>query len=397
MQSHLGDELMKNIQLFVPTFEVDECLEEIRECLEKGWTGLGFKTVAFEDAWKNYTGLSNAYFLNSATSGLNLAVEVLKRKYNWADGDEIITTPLTFVSTNHCIPLNGLHAVFADIDDTNCLSPDSVEERITDKTRALIYVGIGGNAGHYDKIVSICKKHDLKLILDASHMAGTRINGEVPGKEAEVVIYSFQAVKNLPTADSGMICFKRKDFDATARKIGWLGINKDTYSRTVDAGNYKWKYDVEYVGQKLHGNSIMAAIGLVQLKHLDRDNAYRRTLASWYKERFEKHPELIKLVNIPKNCTSSSHLFQIIVENRDETILALNSAGIYPGVHYAENTAYRMYAYAAGTCPYATYISDHVISLPMHMRLTYDDVMYICDEVIKIVSISNGNTTEEGK
>ena len=161
----------REIQLFTPTFEVEECLAEIRECLEKGWTGLGFKTVQFEEAWKKYTGLENAYYLNSATAGLNLAVEILKEEYNWADGDEVITTPLTFISTNHAIPLAGMKAVFADIDDTNCLSPASVEERITDKTRAVIFVGIGGNTGHYKEIVEICEKHDLKLILDAVAIA----------------------------------------------------------------------------------------------------------------------------------------------------------------------------------------------------------------------------------
>lgn len=172
-----------SIQLFSPKFEVEECLEEIRECLEKGWTGLGFKTVEFEEQWKKYTGMPFAHFLNSATIGLNLAVEIMKEEYGWNDGDEVITTPITFVSTNHAIPRAGLKAVFADIDDTMCLSPKSVEERITDKTRAVIFVGIGGNTGHYEEIVEICKEHGLKLILDAAHMAGTRLNGKIREKK----------------------------------------------------------------------------------------------------------------------------------------------------------------------------------------------------------------------
>lgn len=373
------------IQLFRPVYAIDECLAEIRDCLEKGWPGLGFKTVEFEEKWKKYTGLSNAYYLNSATVGLNLAVEILKEEYNWEDGDEIITTPITFVSTNHAILRGGMKAIFADIDDTMCLSPESVRERITDRTRAVIFVGIGGNTGNYKEIVNICKENDIKLILDAAHMAGTRLNGEIPGKEADVVVYSFQAVKNLPTADSGMICFKNDEFDEIVRKKSWLGINKDTYTRTTSAGNYKWKYDVEYVGEKAHGNSIMAAIGIVQLKYLDRDNAYRRQLAEWYKERLKIFDE-IKLVNIPHECSSSAHLFQVLVENRDEVLMALNAVDIFPGVHYADNTLYRMYSYAHGTCPYAEYVSDHILSLPMHLQLTYDDVTYICDELIKIVT-----------
>ena len=374
-----------SIQLFKPKYEVEECLEEIRECLEKGWTGLGFKTIEFEEKWKQYTGLPFAHYLNSATVGLNLAVEILKEQYEWEDEDEIITTPITFVSTNHAIPKAGLKAVFADVDDTMCLDPRSVEERISEKTKAVIFVGIGGNTGHYYEIVKICEKYNLKLILDAAHMAGTRLDGKIPGKEAEVVVYSFQAVKNLPTADSGMICFRNGLFDEIVRKKSWLGINKDTYTRTSNAGNYKWKYDVEYIGEKAHGNSVIAAIGLVQLRYLDRDNSYRRQIAKWYRERLEKYPAEIKLINIPKNCESSMHLFQILVEMRDELMLDLNAHDIFPGVHYADNINYSMYAYAKGTCPYAEYVSDHVISLPMHMYMTYEDVQYICNQIIESV------------
>lgn len=374
------------IQLFTPTFAVEECLEEIRDCLEKGWTGLGYKTVEFEEAWKKYTGLEHAHFLNSATAGLNLALEVLHEQLWKGEDGEVITTPLTFVSTNHAILRTGLRPVFADVDDTLCLSPDSVRSRITKKTKAVVFVGIGGNTGHYREIVKICKENNLSLILDAAHMGGTRYtNGELPGKEADVVVYSFQAVKNLPTADSGMICFKDEKYDAIVRKKTWLGINKDTYLRTNSGGTYKWRYDVEDVGEKYHGNSIMAAIALVQLRYLDRDNAYRRQIAGWYRKGFEKYKDKIKLVKIPSDCESSCHLFQIIVDNRDEMMLALNQQEIYPGVHYVDNTEYRMYAYADGTCPNARYISEHVISLPMHMRLTYEDVQKIIDTVIAFV------------
>ena len=362
-------------------------LKSVWNRLENVWrlTGLGFKTVEFENAWKVYTGLPFAYYLNSSTIGLYMAVDILKEQYGWEDGDEIITTPITFVSSNHAIMKSRMKPVFADIDETMCLTPESVKSRITDKTRAVMYVGLGGNMGHYYEIVKICEENNLKLILDAAHMAGTRYNGKIPGGEAEVVVYSFQAVKNLPTADSGMICFKDGKFDEIVRKKAWLGINKDTYARTQNMGNYKWKYDVEYVGEKGHGNSVMAAIGLVQLKYLDRDNAYRRQLAYWYRERLEKCKEKIKLVRIEEGCESSYHLFQICVDKRDELMLALNAAGIYPGVHYASNINYKMYDYAQGTCPYSDYVSEHTISLPMNLYMTYEDVQKICDEVIKVV------------
>jgi dTDP-4-amino-4,6-dideoxygalactose transaminase len=374
------------IQLFVPTFDVEACIEEIRECLEKGWTGLGFKTVQFEEAWKKYTGFSNAHFLNSATVGLNLAFEILKEQYDWSEGDEVITTPLTFVSSNHAILLSGLKPVFADIDAYLCLDPVDIEKKITPKSKAVLFVGFGGNTGQYERVVELCVKNGLKLIVDAAHMSGTRLNGKIPGDEADVLVYSFQAVKNLPTADSGMICFKNTDFDTIVRRKTWLGINKDTYARFANENaTYKWKYDVEYVGYKYHGNSIMAAIGLAQMPHLDIDNAYRRQIAEWYTKGFEEYSEKIKIVPIPKGCEPSRHLFQIIVEDRDGLMAYLNKNEIYPGVHYTDNTQYRMYAYANGTCTKAAYVSDHVISLPMHLRLSYDDVQYVIKTILEYV------------
>ncbi|GAB2669956.1 DegT/DnrJ/EryC1/StrS family aminotransferase [Paenibacillus thermoaerophilus] len=371
------------IQLFVPTFRVDECLEEIRECLEKGWTGLGYKTVEIEEKWKEYTGLPHAHFLNSATVGLSLALKILKLEEGWQDDAEVITTPLTFVSTNHAILYEGLQPVFADVDQYLCLDPIDVEKKITSRTKAVLFVGIGGNTGQYNKIVELCRKYNLKLILDAAHMAGTRQNGVVPGAEADVVVYSFQAVKNLPTADSGMICFKEQRHDEICRKLTWLGINKDTYARSNDKGAYKWKYDVEYVGYKYHGNSIMAAIGLVQLKYLDQDNAYRRQLASWYDSAFDGHHDYIKPIAVAPGCESSRHLYVIEVNNRDNLLLALNECEIYPGVHYRDNTDYRMYAYAKGTCPNSHRLSERILSLPMHLRMTKKDVDYVAEKVIQ--------------
>ena len=100
------------IQLFKANFDVEACLAQIKECLEKGWTGMGFKTVEFEEEWKKYTGYQHAYYINSSTAGLYMAVDTLKELYNWADDDEIISTPLTFISTNHAIAKNNMKVVF---------------------------------------------------------------------------------------------------------------------------------------------------------------------------------------------------------------------------------------------------------------------------------------------
>lgn len=374
------------IQLFVPNFRVDECLEGIRECLEKGWTGLGFKTLEIEESWKKYTGLPHAHFLSSNTVGLHLAFHQMKLKYGWADDAEVITTPLTFISTNHAVVQAGLTPVFADVDESLCLDPVDVEKKITEKTKALIFVGLGGNVGQYEKVLKLCKDRGIKVVLDAAHMSGSRLHGKHIGHDADVTVFSFQAVKNLATADSGMICFADAEDDARARKLTWLGINKDTFARTASQGAYKWMYDVEELGFKYHGNSIMAAIALVSLKYLDRDNAYRRQLAEWYEEALEGD-QLIRIIPISQGCESSRHLFQVRVDKRDEVLMALNEFEIYPGVHYRDNTEYALYSFGAGSCPLAHQISKEIISLPMHMGVTKQDVAFIVDKLKSIVKV----------
>ncbi len=371
-----------SIQVLKPKFHVEECLAEVRECLEKGWTGMGFKTVQFEEAWKEYTGHKYAYYLNSNTVGLHLAVKILKMEYGWNDGDEIISTPITFVSTNHAIMYENLHVTFADVDEYLCMDPVDVEKKINEKTRAIIFVGYGGRVGQLDKIIAICKKHNLKLILDAAHMSGTRVNGVCPGTwdGVDVTVYSYQAVKNLATGDSGMICFADEKFDKLARQIAWLGINKDTYARS-NKGTYAWKYDVDYVGYKYNGNAIMAAIALVQLKYLDEENARRREIVEKYNKAFESNDK-IQIIKAPYHDECSYHIYELVVPDREALLAKLAENDIYGGVHYRDNIEYSMYTYARGTCPKAHEISEHIITLPMHMWLTDEDV----DQIIAIVN-----------
>jgi len=375
---------MAAIQVLKPKFHIDECLEQVRQCLEAGWTGSGFKTVEFEAAWKAYTGHPNACYLNSNTSGLHLAVNILKRRYGWQDGDEIITTPITFVSTNHAILYEHLTPRFADVDEYLCLDPKDVEKKINDRTRAVMFVGYGGRVGRLEEILELCRKHGLRLILDAAHMSGTRVHGVFPGtwEGVDVTVYSYQAVKNLPTGDSGMICFRDPAMDAECRKVSWMGINKDTYSRTSNEGTYKWNYDVDYLGYKYNGNAIMAAIALAQLPYLDEENARRRQIVGLYNQGFASNPK-IQIVGAPYAEECSYHIYELIVPDREGLLAELAKNNIYGGVHYRDNTEFSMYRDALGTCPKAHELSQHIITMPLHMYLTDEDVA-------RIIEIVNG-------
>jgi dTDP-4-amino-4,6-dideoxygalactose transaminase len=367
------------INLFAPSFRTEEVLQEIRICLEKGWTGLGFKTDEFELKWREYTGLPFAHFLTSNTVGLHLALHILKKREGWKDGDEVITTPITFVSTNHAILYEDLKPVFADVDDYLCIDPQSIASRLTSRTRAVMFVGMGGNAGQLKAVADYCRKNKLKLILDAAHMAGTKLDGQHVGSQADVTIFSYQAVKNLPTADAGMICFKSAEEDLNAREMSWLGINKTTFQRfQVKNNSYRWKYDVPEVGFKYHGNSIQAAIAIVQLKYLEADNMRRREICDLYDDLLKDIPQ-VRRVTIAPGCLSSRHLYQVLVPCRERILEKFYENEIFPGVHYRDNLEYPMYSYAKGTCPNASLKSEELLSLPLHLRLSNGDCQKVAD------------------
>jgi dTDP-4-amino-4,6-dideoxygalactose transaminase len=373
------------IPLFKPKYRTLECIQQIQECFENNWTGLGYKTLEFEKAWSEYTKLPHSHFINSNSVGLQLALKVFANRFSWGEETEIISSPITFVSTNHAILLEGFNPVFADVDEMLCMDAKSVSDKISKNTKAVVFIGIGGNTGQLSEIQKICKENDLLLILDAAHMAGTYFENQHVGKGVDCTVFSFQAVKNLPIADAGMICFANEEDDFEVRKMSWLGINKDTFSRNNSetlTNSYKWLYDVEHIGLKANGNSIMAGIGLVQLKYLDEENDVRRDIAIQYIDLLRNIPE-IELINHADDCRSSRHLMQIKVpaKLRESLISYLGNQKISVGVHYRSNTRYKMYQKFINEDLFAEVIDQQILSLPLHLDLTADDLKRVTDGI----------------
>lgn len=367
---------MSAIQLFLPTFEIEECLNQIRECLEKGWTGIGFKTVEFEEKFAAYLGMPYGYFVNSNTSGMQLLLSLLSITHGWSDNDEVISSPLTFVSTNHSILHSKLIPKFADVDSSLCITVETIERQLTEKTKAVIFVSIGGNSGELTKVQDFCKSHGLTLILDAAHACGSRLDGRHLCHFADYSVYSFQAVKNLPTGDSGYVALRTEEEKKLARKLGWCGIDKDTFVRSQTS--YSWEYNVESVGYKFHGNSIMAAIALAMLPNIDVYNSYRRSIVDLYKQQLS---DVVRLRYVPhvNEESTSRHLIQFLAERRNELVDFLSSRSIGVGVHYISNSRYPMYRHMP--CPVAEALDQQLLSLPLHMRLTAADVLIICSAI----------------
>jgi len=372
------------IHVFRPVFRVDECLAELRECLERGWTGLGWKTVKFEDAWKAYTGLPHAHFVSSGTAALQIALRALRITRGWKPGDEVITTPLTFVSTNEVILEEGLTPVFADVDEYLCLNPGEIARLFGPKTRAVVFVGLGGQTGRFQEVVRDCRRLGLALILDGAHLAGARIDGRHVGREADAACFSFHPVKNLGTGDSGMVSFKDPDLDALGRQLSWHGIDRDTWSRaTGPVAGYRWRYSVRTLGFKYNGNSIQAALGLVGLKYLESDNDRRRQIHARYEKGLALRPPGLDLIPVPQGCVPSGHMFRVLSERRDELIEYLNSKSIFPGVHYDLSTVYPVFAPYARSCPAAALASGRLLTLPCHLAMTDKDVDRVAGEVLE--------------
>jgi len=369
---------MGSIHLFKSVIS-EAAISAVAEVLRSGWTGLGPRTKQFEIDFAAYTGAKYCVALNSCTSALHLALELLDLK----EGDEVITTSLTFVSTNHAILYVGATPVFADVQlETGCLDPKSIESKITEKTKAIMVVHFGGYPADLDEIHTIARTYGVQVIEDAAHACGAAYRSQMIGSVSAINCFSFQAVKNLSLGDGGCITTNNKFYFDKLNKLRWLGIDKSTYARTETSGStlnakaYSWLYDVPLVGHKMHMNDINAAIGIEQLKLLDQENARRAEIAETYREGL-KDVAGIKFMQRQADRKSSNHIFAIRADKRDYLMDKLKQNDIHCGVHYRLNTRYPMYPKTS--LPNAEKLESELISLPLHLALTDEDIQRVID------------------
>lgn len=364
---------MKPIPLFRPSYDHRE-LNALKEPFKKGWIGLGPKTKEFEDKFADYTGAKYANALNSATSALHLAFSL----FNIA-GKEVITTSLTFVSTNHAILYEKGIPVFCDIEpDTLNIDVNKIEALITKKTVGIVCVDYGGHPCDMDKIRKIAKKYKLFVIEDAAHSCGSLYKGKQIGTLADLTSFSFHAVKNLATGDGGMLTYNNKTWDTLLRKRRWLGINKSTFDRTITKEGYHWYYEVEELGYKYHMNDINASLGIVQLEKLPKHIEIKQGIAKRYNEALSK----LNWVEIPVEksyAKSSIHNYAIKVDEsiRDKFVSYMLSNNIHVGVHYIPNHLYKMYKPYYKKLPITESVWKKIVLLPMFPGLTKQEVSYI--------------------
>lgn len=378
----------KPIQVLKPKI-CEEAIDAVAEVLRSGWIGLGPKTQEFEEAFAHYVEAPYAVAVNSATAALHLALNVIGVR----EGSAVISTPMTFVSTNTAIKYCGGSVLFVDIkeDDLN-IDPAQVEKALVRRpdVRAIVVVHYAGKPCDMHEIVEIADRYGIWIIEDAAHACGAMYRGARVGAcqyPKTLTCFSFHAVKNLPCGDGGMITTSDPEIAALLKKDRWLGIDKDTFSRTElsegrdgDARAYLWRYAVERLGFKAHMNDITAAIGLAQLRQLEADNCYRRALVAQYRKEMEGIGG-VECLSKDGDRTSANHLFVVKAARRDDLILHLKDRDIHPGVHYYPNHLYPIFNGSERASWTDLSVTERawqeIITLPLHLHLHSEDVSRI--------------------
>lgn len=393
---------------FSPPYIDEDVIAEVTDALRSGWITTGPKVKELETLCEQIIGTEKAVCVNSWTSGAMLTLKWLGIQ----PGDEVIIPAYTYAATALAVLNAGATPVMVDVLSDFSIDPEKIRGAITNKTKAVITVDFAGWPCDYESIAAVLELPEVRskftaankvqadfarpvLISDAAHALGARYKGKAAALAADITIFSLHAVKNITTAEGGVICLHLpKPFDNVAIHK-WMKLNslngqtKDAYTKLQ---KNSWRYDIVEQGLKINMPDVCAAIGLAQLRKYDdkllpaRRNAYNR-----YKELLADKPWAILPVTEDEKRVSSYHLFPLRIANinelqRDAIILKLGEAGVASNVHFVplpmmtlfKEMGYRMEDYPVS---YANYI--HEISLPIYPQLTDEECTYVIEELDK--------------
>ena len=372
----------------LPDIGEDE-IEEVVRTLESGWITTGPKTEEFERRMGEYLGVKHAIAVNSCTAALHVALAAT----GVGRGDEVITSPLTFCSTANVVVHLGGRPVFADIGEDLNLDPAEIERHITPRTKAIIPVHYSGQPCRMDEILACARAHHLYVIEDAAHAIGAGYHGRMIGTIGDVTAFSFYAIKNMTTAEGGMITTQDDELAEKMRLLSLHGISKDAWKRYTSEGS--WYYEVLCAGFKYNMTDIQASLGIHQLARLEQFLQTRRRYADMYNEAFAAMPEIqIPLVNSDVHHTWHLYVIQLNLErltiNRAQFIEALHVENIGTSVHFIPvhlHPYYRQtFGFRQGDYPNAERIYERIISLPLYPKMTEGAVRDVIAAVQRIVS-----------
>lgn len=372
----------KKIKLFEPYFDNNE-KKNIIDVINSGWVTSGPKTQKFEEEVKSIIKSKNVIAVNSCTNGIVAAMMA----FNLKPGDEVLTSPMTFVSVIHAFELLKLKIKLVDINFINfSLDYDSIKKNLSKKTKLIVITHYGGIPVNIGKIEKLCKKKKIHLIEDAATSFGSKINSKMTGSSKYAVsVFSFYANKIITTGEGGVVSCNNNNLAKKIRAIISCGINKDPWKRTFQ--KRMWFYDVRYLGFKFNFTDLQAALGLAQLKKLKRIINRRKQLRREYDYSLSplfKKNILIKNV-IQKNVYSSEYIYTILLNNKNKNLLReklisyLKKNNILTTVHYIPANYHEFYKkkFKRFNVQKSDYFFNNVVSLPFHNNLSKKEIIKV--------------------
>ncbi len=376
----------------LPTIEQDE-IDEVVDSLRSGWLTTGPKVQKFEAGLCELIGADHVIATNSCTSGLLLCLKAL----GIGVGDEVITTPLTFAATVNMIVIAGARPILVDIDrGTLQIDPSLIEKAITPRVKAIIPVHFAGQPCDLDAIYEIARKHRLEIIEDAAHAFGTEYKGRKIGAGSRLSVFSFHPSKNVTTGEGGAVCTTDAELADRIRVLRFHGLSKEAWSRFSEKGVAE--YEILEPGFKFNMLDLQAAIGIHQLKKLERFTAAKEVLVQRYEKEFAGIPGLILPQRVHYPHRHTWHLYTPLLDldrlklNRAQFIAELKKYRIGVGIHYLAIHQHRYYRQllkiADGTLPNADFVSPRIVSLPLFPKMTEQDQT---DVIEAVKAILHGN------
>lgn len=364
-------------------------INEVVDSLKSSWITTGPKMQFFEEKFKKFRESKYAVAVNSGTAALHISTSTIDIK----PGDEVITTPLTFVASANCVVYRGGTPVFADIKkDTYNIDPNEIRKKITDKTKAIIPVHFAGQPCDMDEIKEIAEENDLYIIEDAAHAVDAEFKGKKIGSIGDLTVFSFHPVKNMTTAEGGMVTTNNDKFYEKLLMFRTHGISKDAAKRFGKEGGYY--YDMQYLGFRYNLSELHAALGIHQLNKLPTFQKRRREIVKIYNRELENYDE-ITIPFVKKNIKHSWHLYiiQLNLEklrvDRDFIFKALRAENIGVNVHYIPVHFHSYYqekfGLKKGILPNVEWLYPRLLTIPLFPKMSNDDVYDVINALVKVL------------
>lgn len=356
----------------------DEDIKAVIETLKSPYLTTGPKVSEFETVVADYVGTTYAVAFSNGTAALHAACYAA----GVTQGDEVITTPITFAASANCVRYMGGEVVFADIDeDTYNLDPKEVEKKITSKTKAIIPVDFTGQPVDIDAFMELGKKHNVVIIEDGAHSLGATYKGCKVGATADMTMFSFHPVKPITTGEGGMIVTNNRTYYEKLRLFRGHGITQTAYAK--EQGD--WYYEMTDLGYNYRMTDIQAALGMSQMNRLDEFIEKRQELAHLYTEKINQ----LTTLSAPKQLANTQSGWHLYSAQLDETVLGktrkevfedLRNANIGVHVHYIPvywHPYYQELGYKKGICPKAEQWYERALTLPLHPQMNEADVDFV--------------------